>query len=269
LLNKLEPLFTLIDHINCDQLTTICQTKIKAAIFTTFKNLGFDYVAMCRQISSETFSFLVTNYPERWQKEYRDRRFSSFDPIMRCGILENTNYGSWSDLYHAAVTDPIGSTDAEKKHYQTNINNLYKMAASHKLVEGGFYHLKDDQSVFTITFGALGTSEHIDFNDELWTTVKTATVIIDQLLAETRGCSNCFNDITSSNGDTVSLTEMQIKIMSIYLKSCDNSLESVSKQLFVTPAAIRFHLKKLRDIFDLPNANGHALALFLRNNRLM
>jgi hypothetical protein len=187
--------------------------------------------------------------------------------MMRCGILENTNYGSWSDLYHAAYTDPIGSTNTEKKHYQANINNLYKMAARHKIVEGGFYHLMDDQSIFTITFGALETLEHLDFNDELWRTVKTATVIIDQLLVETRGCSNCFNDITSSNGSTVSLTEMQKKIMSVYLTSCENTLQTVSNQLFVTPAAIRFHLKKLRDIFDLPNANGHALALFLRNNR--
>jgi DNA-binding CsgD family transcriptional regulator len=247
-----------------------CVDNLEQALFRAAEELGFEYARYTCWLQdvagegdfSHSFSFNFSNFPVLWEQIYEKQQLYLYDPLVR--ILSASHkqlvvYGTWQDAWD--VAEGIAQ-ETDDKIYASQIQNLSNTAAQHGVNSGIYMMLNIGLRRLVISLGSSRAAPLIaeQVKGDLFQSVFSVVSLLCHTLDLTNNCQRCIKTLRVEGGKVVKLTPKQAKVLETFLDNPGATNGDVAKIHFVSPEAIAFHLKAIRQKFRKPHASGHALS---------
>ncbi len=236
------------------------------ALFDTYAQMGFNSVSCIKWLNSQSFRdapFLsLSNIPNNFASIYCDKNLYLFDPVIRM-VEENTSnsscFGKLSQALDRAIDKPLGETQKHKNSYLNNILDLTHLMRSHCLVDGYFLATADETST-TLIIATVDNDFIEDPSKLVFSVLWSSLSLIDKKFSELQHCPSCRNPVKKLSGKELSLTKSEQRVLITFLKNNNAGLNEIAQSYGSSLDTINFHLRNLREKFELHGASGYVLA---------
>lgn len=275
-MNTATPLHDMtLDHVSSLFTVSPCfsehqpphhKRRFEKTLFDTYSQMGFSSISCIKWLNNQTFKdaplLTLSNTPKDFASIYCDKNLFLVDPVIRM-VEENTSnsscFGRLSQALDRAIDIPLGETQKQKNLYLNNLLELTHHMRSHNLVDGYFLANADETST-TLIIATVDNDFIEDPSKLVFSILWGSLSLIDRKFSELQHCPSCRNPVRKLSGKELSLTKSEQRVLITFLKNNNASLSEIAHKYGSSLDTINFHLRNLREKFELHGASGYVLA---------
>lgn len=274
-MNGLDELTELIPVNRCDGLCDRpCLDQIKSTMAKVARDSGYNrwsYTQFsCVSAASDMPSTFLTTIDKDWEARYIEKQYHRIDPVVRCSDTESDvflMFATWERCKREAMLRPLGSTAREKKQYMADVEAFFRDAESYGYRSGivASMNIGLDRVTCSAASGLSPADHDKTVDDRLWKYLRSAIVIVHELVDSTMGCSSC------GQGERVnfSISEPEARWLQAALENPFSTNYEIAARSARSVDTLNTQLTALRKKLGLPRANPFVLALYCRQKGLL
>ena len=277
---SLERLIEMVPVNKCNpgEMVRPCFERLRDRVISFFADLGYEHIRIGWRKKGvptdivDAPAIFMSSVSKTFEAHYVEGAYL-VDPLLRftadVSAPDYLPYGEWSTAFSAAMDNPLGDTEAERNNYKKAVRDLFALCADHGMVSGVFMQFAQGSYLLSVS-AATPRPDAVHkacIDDAFWRTLRMSLLCFSDIASSIDRCHRCSRRYPSFG--VAKLAKQQQIILNAYLDRPGASLADISALTGFTKSNIKYHLSRMREMFNLRNTPGYQLAQYAHDQHLI